>query len=259
MPEIVNQYTQTFIGQSTTTQWSFAMPMIPKLNEKNYFEVEVVQLAIERDGTSAPHSLFFFVANIPRTTSAIINSSGIIDSRITLGMVANYDTGANPCYATTPAPVTFRLNTLQPGTPFNVTMCRLSGQEISQTISGISPPNQLVPASSPDVKAQFVAKIDNGSGVAGNTLTVTSVVAGILAVGQTLNYSTGVVRTITALGTGTGGVGTYTLSGATELLTPAELMTTLIVDSVSPCQFIMTWNVREMSPYEVRRNQVIQY
>lgn len=259
MPEIVNQYTQTFIGQSTNTQWSFAMPMIPKLNQKNYFEIEVTQLGIERDGASAPHSLFFFVANIPGTNSATINSSGIIDSRVNLGVVANYDTGANPCYVTTPTPVTFRLNTLQPGTPFNVTMCRLAGQEISQTIAGISPPNQLVPASAPDVKAQFVAKIDNGAGGVGNTLTVTSVVAGVLAVGQSLSYSTGIARTITALGTGTGGIGTYTLSGATELLTPAELMTTNIVDSVSPCQFIMIWNMREMSPYEVRRNQVIQY
>jgi hypothetical protein len=49
--------------------------------------------------------------------------------------------------------------------------------------------------------------------VSGTTLTVTSVTSGTLAVGQTLTHgylTSGV--TITALGTGTGGTGTYTLS-----------------------------------------------
>jgi parallel beta-helix repeat protein len=49
--------------------------------------------------------------------------------------------------------------------------------------------------------------------IAGNTLTVTAVASGVLAVGQVL-YGSGITAgtTITALGTGTGGTGTYTVS-----------------------------------------------
>lgn len=258
MPEVVNQYSQTFIGQSVGTEWAFAMPMIPKLSEKNYFEIDVTQMAIERTGASAPHTLFFFVANIPGTKSAIINSTGQIDSRTNLGMISNYDSGANIVQLTASAPVSFRLNTMQPGTPFHVTMCKLQGQQIAQVPGGANPPNQLVPASSPDVGASFLATIDNGAGLAGTTLTVTSVNAGIIVINSVLTYN-GIPRTITAFVTGTGGVGTYTVSGGAELLTPAVQMITSLADAVSPCQFIMTWNVREMSPYEVRRNQMIQY
>jgi hypothetical protein len=53
--------------------------------------------------------------------------------------------------------------------------------------------------------------------IAGNTLTVTSVTSGALAVGQTLFDTTDAIivgTTITALGTGTGGTGTYTVSNS---------------------------------------------
>lgn len=53
--------------------------------------------------------------------------------------------------------------------------------------------------------------------MAGNTLTVTSVASGALAVGQTVSDASGGIpsgTTITALGTGTGGTGTYTISNS---------------------------------------------
>ena len=244
MPEIVNQYTYTFVGGTTGTQWSFKTPMIPKMKESNYFDVDVCQLGIERDGASAPHSLFFFVANIPGTTSSVVTSYGAIDSRINLGMVANYDTGANPCYLTSPTPVSFRLNTLTPINPFDVTMCRLSGQEIAFTPNTITPPATLIPASAPDGKAQFYGNISDGGIAAGNVLYVSSISAGTIAVGQTVIYGT-TTKTITALGTGTGGVGTYTVSGAPDLFA-LNYMASYVTDSVSPCQFIMTWNIKEI-------------
>ena len=66
----------------------------------------------------------------------------------------------------------------------------------------------------------FTAKIDNGSGSAGNTLTVTSI-AGVpnqipLEVGMTIIVPGGTNCTITALGTGSGGTGTYTVSGPAQ-------------------------------------------
>ena len=49
------------------------------------------------------------------------------------------------------------------------------------------------------------------STISGTTMTVITVVSGTLAVGQTVANGFGVTARITALGTGTGGVGTYTL------------------------------------------------
>jgi len=64
-------------------------------------------------------------------------------------------------------------------------------------------------------QASFNGYIDNGAGGIGNTLTVTTVVSGVLYVGQKIN-AVGLSNTtpyfITALGTGTGGVGTYTIA-----------------------------------------------
>ena len=51
--------------------------------------------------------------------------------------------------------------------------------------------------------------------IAGTTLTVSAVASGTLAVGQTISDTTGNLvagTTITALGTGSGGTGTYTVS-----------------------------------------------
>lgn len=65
----------------------------------------------------------------------------------------------------------------------------------------------------------------NGS-IAGTTLTVTSVTSGTLAIGQTLSDLTGEITagtTITNLGSGTGGVGTYSLSQSQTV--PNEAMT----------------------------------
>lgn len=73
--------------------------------------------------------------------------------------------------------------------------------------------------------ASFSGYIDNGAGVAGNTLTVTSVVSGTnpISVGQLINATSIQPATfITALGTGTGGVGTYTV--ATTFATAGQLL-----------------------------------
>jgi hypothetical protein len=78
--------------------------------------------------------------------------------------------------------------------------------------------------------AQLTATIDNGAGGAGTTLTVTAITPGVagsagqLAVGQLIT-GPGVTDTyITALGTGTGGTGTYTVD-VSQLVTPAVVMT----------------------------------
>ena len=55
--------------------------------------------------------------------------------------------------------------------------------------------------------------IDNGSGVAGTTLTVTAVTSGAIVIGQILTGSGISANTVvTAFGTGTGNTGTYTVS-----------------------------------------------
>jgi hypothetical protein len=61
--------------------------------------------------------------------------------------------------------------------------------------------------------ATVTGYIDNGAGSAGTTLTVTAVSSGVLSVGQQV-YGTGIsqLTRITALGTGTGGTGTYTVN-----------------------------------------------
>ena len=82
--------------------------------------------------------------------------------------------------------------------------------------------------------AQFSGYIDNGSGSVGNTLTVTSVSSGTISVGQLVNATSIQPATfITALGTGTGGVGTYTVAttfAASQLLgssgSPVSMATT---------------------------------
>jgi len=63
--------------------------------------------------------------------------------------------------------------------------------------------------------------------ISANTLTVTAVTSGTLAVGNTI-YGTGIAigTTITALGTGTGGTGTYTVS--TSLMTSQNVASTTI-------------------------------
>jgi hypothetical protein len=61
--------------------------------------------------------------------------------------------------------------------------------------------------------ASFTATIDNGSGSPGTVLNVSAVASGTLAVGQFV-YGAGVASgtIITALGTGSGGTGTYTVA-----------------------------------------------
>ena len=64
----------------------------------------------------------------------------------------------------------------------------------------------------------FTGTIDNGSGGAGTVLTVTSITSGTITVGMLLtNGSISAGTTITALGTGTGYLGTYTVNNSQTL------------------------------------------
>jgi hypothetical protein len=70
--------------------------------------------------------------------------------------------------------------------------------------------------------------------IAGTTLTVSAVTSGTLAVGQTLSDATGAIvvgTTISALGTGTGGTGTYTVSNSQTV--GSETITTAVAASYS--------------------------
>jgi hypothetical protein len=89
------------------------------------------------------------------------------------------------------------------------------------------------PLSGGGLAAQFTGYIDNGAGSFGNILTVTAMAGGVLGVGQTVNVPvTGGAPGQTALATigkavtdtGTGGTGTYTLTGLGNILVPSSAM-----------------------------------
>jgi len=65
-------------------------------------------------------------------------------------------------------------------------------------------------------KATLTAKIDNGSGSAGTTLTVTAASGSSLAIGDVITWSgaTAPLTRITAFGSGSGGTGTYTVNNS---------------------------------------------
>ena len=85
--------------------------------------------------------------------------------------------------------------------------------------------------------ASVIGKIDNGSGLAGTTLTVSSVASGAIGVGTYLTSGllTGsqvVAGTyVTALGTGTGGIGTYTVS-TSQLVAAGTVVKGIISDII---------------------------
>lgn len=96
--------------------------------------------------------------------------------------------------------------------------------------NGLNPSASPFPSAMKDVKNETATAIFVGS-IAGNTLTVTSMDPDSLpiAVGQDLtshyNAGNGVrfLTTITAFGTGTGGVGTYTVSGAPQVVNSTDM------------------------------------
>lgn len=78
------------------------------------------------------------------------------------------------------------------------------------------------------------ATIDNGAGVAGNTLTITAVTTGAVQIGDVV-AGAGIApgTTITAFVSGAGGLGTYTVNGAAQLITPAVAVTVASVATVT--------------------------
>jgi hypothetical protein len=109
---------------------------------------------------------------------------------------------------------------------------------LGQTVTGTGiPVGTTVTATNVSVGAVFLGYIS------GTTLTVTSVTSGLLVVGQTITGSAGFAvtagTTITALGTGTGGVGTYTVNnsqtvgGTTNLATLGGGGTTSVTTSAA--------------------------
>jgi len=127
MPEIVNRSCITFVGQEAVGKWSFVFPMIPKKNPANYYEIEVNNMGIYRTGVSPPHDVYIFVADLAQARSSIVDEFNVIDSRITLGALTNYDSGANVA-TTTSSPTVFRVDNLQPMNRFTVSQCALSQQ-----------------------------------------------------------------------------------------------------------------------------------
>jgi len=88
--------------------------------------------------------------------------------------------------------------------------------------------------------------------ISGTTLTVTAVTGGTIALGDTI-YATGATRgTVTAFGTGSGGIGTYTLSASNTLssrimwaVVPSSLLNTdnaNFVSTSSNASYTVTWN-----------------
>jgi hypothetical protein len=74
--------------------------------------------------------------------------------------------------------------------------------------------NQSQTAASTQMNSATVGAVVTGA-ISGTTLTVSAVTSGTLVVGQTIQGSTVTAQTIiTALGTGTGGVGTYTVNNS---------------------------------------------
>lgn len=69
-----------------------------------------------------------------------------------------------------------------------------------------------------------VGTISNGSGGAGNILDITAVTSGALRIGDTIVGGVS-PAVITALGTGTGGIGTYTVGGAAQDFDPGGALT----------------------------------
>lgn len=247
---VVNQYSRTFVGQAIANSWQFYLPQLPRQHTENYFEVEVVQLGIRRPGISAPHEVLFFAADIQGINGGFVTNNGSIDSRLCLGMIQNYDSGANVAQLTAPAPITFKIPSFQPINPFTVTMFRLAEQELaSQYVYALTAPSSLVPTNT-IVNTQFIGQINNGVSaiIGGTVLTVETMLSPTnnLAIGSIINIEGGVVNAISALGTGTGGVGTYTVAAA--LVAPSTAMNSTSTDTVTPSQFIMTWNIKEVSP-----------
>ena len=81
------------------------------------------------------------------------------------------------------------------------------------------------PGAPPGGGGSTIANASFTGSISGSTLTVTAVASGSLAVGQYV-YGNGLLdpTTITALGTGTGGTGTYTLSAAYGTAVASEAM-----------------------------------
>lgn len=95
------------------------------------------------------------------------------------------------------------------------------------------PPITVAPSAATDgISPPPSSAIFTGS-IAGNVLTVTSVFDGVLAVGQALTDDLGVVlpgTVILKLGTGTGGTGTYTLTGPAQTVPSQTIFAYMLFD-----------------------------
>jgi hypothetical protein len=86
---------------------------------------------------------------------------------------------------------------------------------------------------------EVTGRIDDGASNAGTILTVTAVTTGALYVGAVIS-GTGVTAgtTVTAFGTGTGGVGTYTVS-ASQLVTSTTISSPVVVTVSSGARWVV--------------------
>jgi hypothetical protein len=135
-------------------------------------------------------------SQLPDNTPTRFTTDGALPTGITAGTIY---------YVRRKTDSTYNLATKPSGAPINT-----SGSQ-SGTHTGYATRHDVYEALLPS--AVVTAKIDNGGGGAGTTLDVSAVTSGTLAIGMILS-GTGVTAntTITAFGTGSGGIGTYTVS-----------------------------------------------
>jgi hypothetical protein len=145
---------------------------------------------------ASPCVMTWTQSQLPDNTPIRFTTTGALPAGITAGYVY---------YVKSKTDSTYNLATRPSGAPINT-----SGSQ-SGTHTGYATRHDVYEALLPS--AVVTAKIDNGGGGAGTTLDVSAVTSGTLAIGMVLS-GTGVTAntTITALGTGSGGIGTYTVS-----------------------------------------------
>jgi len=143
--------------------------------------------------SAASRQSYYITAQTAPTTSTVNTVSVPVNASLNM-LIGNNDTG-DVTYVNTAGTVVYKGR----------------GNGTLQT-PGLSLTMQGVPAQD---TCSFTGYIDNGAGAAGNTLTVTAVSSGVLYVGQRI-YATALSNTtpyfITALGSGSGLTGTYTVA-----------------------------------------------
>jgi len=131
----------------------------------------------------------------------------LLTNNVTLGSASTSTVTLNAATVSTPNGVNFDSNTLVIDAANNRVGVGTATPTVSFHVNSTNAIRIPVGTTAQRPDATFTASIS------GTTMTVTAVDSGTLAVGQTINGAGVTVNTtITALGTGSGGIGTYTVS-----------------------------------------------